>query len=181
MAEEKKDSQETIDPLTGKPIVKPADNPTIEDLKNLQKVVSEKDRLLKEAEAKLAEVKKNDDDKRSEVEKTIDGFKSQIGELTAEIKKVQVEKSRAELAKTYPDILPELLLGKNDEEVKTIVEKQRTLSKKVFGDSQFFSQPTYKDVSAVDAAIEAVKNDSSLTTAKKLERIRDLKFQRDQI
>lgn len=154
-------------------------NPTPEDVKNLQKVVSEKDRLLKQAEAELAELKKGGDDQKSQIEKVISGFKAQIEELTGKITAVQAEKTRAELIKTYPDIAPDLLLGKNAEETKKIVEEQRALSKKLYGDSQFFRQPTYPDGAAVDNEIAAVKKNPKLTTIKKLEKIRQLKFQRN--
>lgn len=155
-------------------------NPTPEDVKNLQKIISEKDKALKDAEAKLAEIAKGQNDNRSEVEKVISALKDEIKSMADEVKNLNTEKRRDTLAQKYPDILPELIIGKTDEEIDKIVENQRALSKKLYGDSDYFRAPTYRDGAAVDEEIDAVKKDpkktgfDSAVEVLKLNRIKDV-------
>ena len=163
MPEEKKDPPAPTPPDDGKGGGKRNDSPTPEDVKNLQKIVSEKDKALKDAEAKLAEIEKGKNDNRSETEKLISELKDEIKGMADEVKNLNIEKRRETLAKKYPDILPELIIGKTDEEIDKIVESQRTLSKTLYGDSQYFRQPTYRDGADVDKDIEVVKKDTKKT------------------
>lgn len=182
MTEPKKDPIDPPKPGDGNDGGKPNGNPTVEDLKNLQKVVSEKDKMLKEAEAKLAEIQKNKEDGRSETEKLISSLKDEIKGMADEVKNLNTEKRREKLAEKYPDILPELIIGKSDEEIVKIVENQRALSKKLYGDSNYFRQPTYAEEADIDKEIEAeVKNPKksgieSAVEVLKLSRLRDSIF-----
>jgi len=134
-------------------------NPTAQDVKNLQKIISEKDKALKEAEQKLENFGQANSDEKKQMHDLISGLEKQIGELVGQVGKFNADKRALDLAKRYPDILPDLLAGKNDEEVEKIVLNQRELSKKIYGDSQFFQQPTYKDSADIDKAIEITMAD----------------------
>ena len=134
-----------------------------ENLKALQRKLSKRDEELKKAQSALKKIQDARDDDRSDTEKLVDGFKDQIKKLTDEVGQINSEKHRQTLAEKYPDILPELLEGKTDEQVEKIVEKQRSLAKDKYGDSQFFRQPTYKDGSEIDKEIEEVKEDEKKT------------------
>ena len=145
------------DPKIGDPSDPKAGNPSSDDLKNLQRKLSDKDLKLKEAEKNEAKAKedlenekKKQDDKRSDDEKKFDGLEKTIEGLTSEVKKVNDDKKTVELKKQYPDILPKLLLGKTDEEIKEIAKDQRAIAKKLYGDASAFVQPTYADEGAID-------------------------------
>jgi hypothetical protein len=178
LEEKKQDPQDSTAPENGKVVENQNGNPTVEDLKNLQKSVSEKDRLLKETEAKLAEFQKAKDSNTSETEKLIASLKEEIGGVRKEMETLNIEKRRESLATKFPDILPELLIGKTDEEIGKIVENQRALSKKLYGDSEYFRQPTYRDEADVDKAIDAEIKDtkkSGIDTALNVLRLNRLK------
>jgi SMC interacting uncharacterized protein involved in chromosome segregation len=180
MEPKKQDPLAPTSPDDGKDDGKQNDSPTPEDVKNLQKIVSEKDKALKAAEAELAEIKKGKNDNRSEVEKTIASLKDEIKGMADEVGKLNTEKRREMLAKKYPDILPELIIGKSDEEIDKIVESQRSLSKNIYGDSKYFKEPTYRDEADVDKEIKSVEDDPKKTGMEKavevlrLNRIKDV-------
>ncbi len=136
-----------------------------EDIKNLQKIISEKDLKLKKAledlenkgGKKIPEPPKGDENNPA-----IKELMEQVKALTGLMGELKKEKEIATYQKTFPDIVPDLLIGKTDEEIKKIVENQRAINKRLYGDSQRFSLPNYESADDVDKEIEALKKDQEL-------------------
>lgn len=150
-----------------------------EDFKNLQKIISKKDvdfRLTKEALERLKKDNKpnKDDKKETELEKTIKGLNEKLDDTTKALAKINKDKEIETLEKQYPDILPELLVGKDEEAQKAMVDKQRTKNKKIYGDSKHFTAPTYDDVKDVDKEIEEIKADKTLSSERQAVKIMQL-------
>ena len=171
MPEIKKGSGDSGDSNDNPPKIDP-DNPKPEDVKNLQKLLSERDVKLKDAEKIIADAKKLETEKTEKEEKEkkekedkekseIELLKDEIKEMRGEIGNFNTEKKKESLAKEYPDIEPDLLVGKTDEQIKDVVEKQRERSKKLYGDSKGFIKPKYESVDDIDKEIELVKNDKT--------------------
>ena len=142
-------------------------NPTTEDVKNLQKLISDKDVKLQNALLKISEFEKNskekDNKKLKDEKETLEHLHELVKGMTEELTTMREDKQRADLQNKYPDIVPETLLGKTEEEQKTIVEAQRKLSERLYGDSAKFTQPTYSSEDDVDKELEAVKKDTKLS------------------
>lgn len=141
-----------------------------EDFKNLQKIISKKDVDFKKTKARLEELKskksnKNDDDE-SEVSKLVKELNGKIDRVDQKLGKIDKANEVAKLLKSYPDILPELLIGKDEDQIKATVDKQRAMNKKLYGDSQKFTRPTYDDVDEVNKEIDDVKEDSTISGEK---------------
>lgn len=154
-----------------------------EDIKNLQKIISQKDVDLKKVATDFEKLKtdlktKKDEDK-SELEKKFGELSENFKTLTDQVVKINKDNEIADLKKAYPDILPEVLVGKTDEEKKTIVDSQRAMNKKNYGDSQHFKQPTYSDVSEIEAEIESVKADKSITGEQAAVKVLHLKREKE--
>lgn len=140
-----------------------------EDIKNLQKLISKKDvdfRKTKEALEKLKSKKPKDDKKESESEKIIKGLNKKLDDIGEKMAKIDKANETINLQKKYPDIMPELLVGKDEEAQKAVVEKQRAMNKKLYGDSRHFTQPSYNDVDEIDKEMDDVKEDKSLSGEK---------------
>ncbi|MBU4353371.1 hypothetical protein L6251_01710 [Candidatus Parcubacteria bacterium] len=159
------------DPAKGNPPVDPNAAKNEENIKELQRVISAKDFELKNA---LNELKKYSE-KKPENEKIFDEMKAEIKKLANEIGKVNLSKRRDELAKSYPDILPELLVGKSDEEIPKIVDRQRDMNKKLYGDSHAFIKPEYEKEEDIDKAIKTIQEDKSIKGELAAVKILDLK------
>jgi DNA-binding transcriptional MerR regulator len=149
------DFSKLIENSDGKLFIKP------EDFKNLQKSLSQKDVDLKKLEKLIEDSKKKGEEGKTEAEKALVEMQEKIGELTETIDTLNSTRKSEALLKQYPDIMPELLVGKSEEEVEKIVDKQRTLNKKLYGDSQHFAPPDYSTEAEVDEAIEDVKSDKT--------------------
>ena len=150
-----------------------------EDFKNLQKLISKKDvdfRKTKEAleKLKLNKPDNKDDKKESEFDKLSKELKDKIGEVDKKLEKINQASEVEKLQKDYPDILPELLVGKDEEQIKATVEKQRVMNKKMYGDSKHFTAPTYDDVKDVDKEIDEIKADKSMSSEKQAVKIMQL-------
>lgn len=141
-----------------------------EDFKALQQIISKKDVDFRKTKARLEELKskkpKKDDDDEGEVSKLKKELGEKLDKVNKKLGKIDKANEVAKLVKDYPDILPELLIGKDEEQVKAVVEKQRAINKKLYGDSQKFVQPTYTDVDEVDKEIDAIKEDTSISGEK---------------
>ena len=172
MPEPKKGSGEPDDPKGNPPAIDP-DNPKPEDVKNLQKALSEKDVLFKKAlsdiegfkktkEEEEIEKKKKADEKKTETELAMEKMQSDMKKMSDTLKVYNDSKRKDELKEEYPDILPDLLVGKTDEQIEKIVEKQREMNVKNYGDSKFFIKPKYESEDDIDKEIEAVKKDKSM-------------------
>ena len=149
-----------------------------EDFKNLQKIISTKDKDFQKTKEALEKLKSNlpkkDDDKESETEKLSKELKGKIDEVNKKLDTINKTNEVEKLQKEYPDILPELLVGKDEEQIKAIVEKQRAMNKKIYGDSKHFTAPTYDDVKDVDKEIDEIKGDKSMSADKQAVKIMQL-------
>lgn len=164
-------------PKDGNPGGNPSGNPDA-NIKALQQKLSEKDVELKKAQADLEAAKKSSDNggKLEEIQKlneTVATLSKQIGEIGA-------EREREKLATKYPDILPELLVGKTEADQERIVKAQRDLIASRNEGAPSAHAPQYKDASEIDKAMEAVKADRSITTEEKMAKLRELKLRRSE-
>lgn len=142
----------------------PNGNPTNEDIKNLQKIVSEKDVKLQDALSKIAKIEKDSkDDPNSKESDVLKQLHETIKTMSDDLNTMRTDKERADLQKLYPDIMPDVLIGKDKETQQKIVDEQRRISKKLYGDSAKFVQPTYENSDEVDKEIDAVKKDDKLS------------------
>lgn len=168
-----KGSGDPKEPPKGDPSVIDSDNPTPEDIKNLQKALSEKDvklkqlesdlKNLKDAEQKRAdEEKKKQDEKKTEAEKEMEKMRADMKTMSDTLKVFNESKRKDDLKEKYPDIEPDLLVGKTDEQAEKVVEKQREMNKKNYGDSKFFIKPEYESEEDVQQEIDKVKKDETL-------------------
>ena len=172
MPEIKKGSDEPGDSNDNPPAIDP-DNPKPEDIKNLQKLLSDRDVELKNALAlnqknsddqkKLeADKKKKADEKKSESELEMQKLRDDMKAMSDVIGQFNIDKKKAELAEEYPDIMPELIVGKTDEQIEKNVEKQRAKNKEMYGDSKFFIKPKYESADDVQIEIDKIKEDKTL-------------------
>lgn len=172
MPEFKKDSDDSKDSNDNPPKIDP-DNPKPEDIKNLQKALSERDLELKTAleknknfddaeKKKIVDDKKKADEKKSESELEMQKLREDLKTVTDSLNILNKGNRRDELAKEYPDIEPDLLIDKTDERIKEIVEKQRSKNKEIFGDSKFFIKPAYESEDDIQKEIDDVKTDKKL-------------------
>lgn len=168
-----KGSGDPDDPNNGNPPAIDPDNPKPEDIKNLQKSLSDKDVLLKQAlsdiegfkktkEDEEAEAKKKADEKKTDDEKEKEKMREDLKTVTEALQVFNDGKRRDEIAEEYPDIEPDLLVGKTDEQIEKIVEKQRAKNKEIYGDSKFFIKPKYESEDDIQKEIDEVKKDNSL-------------------
>jgi len=144
-----------IEDSSGKLFIKP------EDFKNLQKTVSLKDVELKKALESIEKASKKKDDKKSDSQKALDKMSETVSKLEETISSMNTTQESERLLKEYPDILPEFLTGKTKDEIEKIVDKQREVNKKLYGDSQRFAPPGYSSESEIDEAVEEVKQDKT--------------------
>lgn len=164
----------------GQPDGKQNGNPD-PNVQALQKKLTEKDRLLKEALEQIEEIKKTKDEKNDETKSEIQKLTETVAALTGQIGDINAETKKAKLAEKYPDILPEFLLGKSDEEVELIVEKQRQKIMENYDEKPSAHAPTYSSRGDVDKAIEKIKDDKTIRTDAKMMKIRELKMIREKI
>lgn len=151
-----------------------------ENIKALQQKLTEKDQVLKKAMADIEELQKRGN-QDSEADKKIEQLTIVIGELKKEMGIMSAEKQKEGLAKQYPDILPELLLGKTPEEQAIIVTKQREITKKNYDEKPSAHAPVYKSVNEIDDEIRKVQEDQSLSIPDKMTKVRELKSKKDEI
>jgi len=150
------------------------------NIKALQQKLSEKDQATKSALEKIAELEKKGTGDNEAV-KQIQALTDTVKSLTDQVGNINTEKQKEDLAKAYPDILPDLLLGKSAEEREIIVTKQRELITKSYDEKPSAHAPIYKDTNAIDEAISRIKEDKSLDTESKFVKIGELKQERDNL
>jgi len=120
-----------------------------ENVKALQQKLTEKDKEIKSVLSEIEDMnKKGSGD--SEAVKKIEDLKKTVETLTDQIETINTEKQKEDLAKKYPDILPDLLLGKSPEEVEIIVNKQREITMKNYDQKPSAHAPIYKDRNEVE-------------------------------
>lgn len=151
-----------------------------ENIKALQKKLTDKDLETKKILEEIAELKKKGSGD-SEADKKIETMTKTVAALTEQIATLNADKRKAELQKKFPEILPELLLGKSDEEAEIIANKQKELTMKNYDLKPSAHEPIYKDRDAVDKEISRVKEDKTLSTEAKLQKLRELKLKREEI
>lgn len=159
-------------PGKGKPKGKPKGN---SDVQALHKKLTEKDKELKDVSSQLKELQEKQADQLSDESKKFEEMSEKVDKLTGEIATMNKEKRVAKLREAYPDIHPDLLVDKSDEEVEKLVKAQRKVSKSVYGDSEVFDQEALETPKDVDKAIENVKKDDSMTAVEKAARAFELK------
>jgi len=169
------DFNKLIEESAGKLFIKP------EDFKNLQKTVSQKDLDLKKVQEEFDRLKKIKDEKKSELENKMTQMSETISKLTETIQSMNLTQESERLAKQYPDILPELLVGKTQEQIEAIVDKQRAVNKKLYGDSQHFAPADYSDEGQVDEAIDQVKTDQNFNGEQSAVKILNLERTKDSL
>lgn len=157
-----------------------------EDFKNLQQLLSKKDVDFRKTKEALEKIKANppnkkDDKQESEFDKLSKELKDKIGEVDKKLEKINKASEVEKLQKDYPDILPELLVGKDEEQLKATVEKQRAMNKKIYGDSKHFTAPTYDDVKDIDKEIDEIKADKSISSEKQAVKIMQLNRVRENL
>lgn len=162
-----------IEKSAGKLFIKP------EDFKKLQKTLSQKDVDFKRVEEEFKKLKATGDDKKSDTDKELAKMGETIKTLTDTIGKMNVSQESERLAKEYPDILPELLVGKDKDQIEKIVDNQRALNKKLYGDSQHFAPPDYSTEAEVDEEIEKVKADKESGSEVNAAKILNLERQKE--
>lgn len=137
----------SVENPSGNPSASDAKSPTQEDIKALQRKLSEKDIEINKLKSK------------TEGESTvISELTSQIESLSESLNSLINENSIKELSLKYPDITPELLVGKKQEEIEKIVKSQRELNRKNYGDSSKFTIPTYETKKQIDQAKEGIQS-----------------------
>lgn len=151
-----------------------------ENVKALQKKLTEKDDGLKKAQSDIEELKKRGSGD-SESEKKIEQLTVLIGEMKKEVGSMTAEKQKEALAKQYPDILPDLLVGRTPEEQEIIVKKQRDITLQNYDERPSAHAPVFKDRNEIDTEMERVKKDPKLSTDDKMAKIRELKLKKDEI
>lgn len=164
----------------GKLIEKSAGNLFIkpEDFKNLQKTLSLKDLELKKIQD---EKDKNTKGGLSDSEKVISELNEKLASLTTSITEMKSQQDNERLSKQYPDILPELLVGKNSDQIEKIVDRQREISKRLYGDSQHFRKPDFSTEADIDARIETIKTDKSISAETSAIEVMNLERSRGQL
>lgn len=152
MVDDKKSDDQTGTP----PDVDPDDNKDSKSVAHWQRIAEERrndnERLKKQIE----------DAKNSKSEDT-------VKELQERLLAIEGERTKAKLEKEYPDIEPDLLLGKTDDEVKNIVERQRERQKK-YQQSTIDVNPPNLSQQQYDEQVSTIKksNMSPIEKAKKI-------------
>lgn len=141
----------------------------------LQQKLSEKDVQLKETLAKIAELEKTKQGDEG-TNKVLSEMSEQVKTLTATISKMESDKERERLKSAYPDIHPDLLLGKTPEEVERLVKEQRETISKNYSLLPSAHAPKYTSRAEIEKEIETLKSDPNLSTEQKMMKVRDLKI-----
>ena len=154
-----------------------------ENVKALQAKLSEKDLAMKKVQEQIAELEKKgpSDSEVTKTTKQISELTEQVKSLTGQIETINTDRKREELAKQYPDILPDLLIGKSPEEAEVIVNKQRKITMQNYDQKPSSHSPVYKDRNEIDAEVKRVQKDPKLSTVDKMTKVRELKLKKDEI
>jgi exonuclease VII large subunit len=151
------------------------DGKDAENIKAMQRLLTEKDKEIKALADKLD--KQKPDDKQPD---QITLLTKQIETLTESITQITNDKTRNELQAKYPDVLPDLLLGKTPEQIESLVTQQRAITQTRIDNAPSNHRPVFSSVDEITKEIDRVKIDKSLSTDEKLLKVRDLKNQADE-
>jgi len=166
------DSQDSKAPKDGKADDNQNDNQESENVKALQRKLTERDNALRDALAKVDELTKKPPTNAGD--EKIAALTEQIKALTGSMTALTQEREREALTKQYPDILPEFLMGKSSEERESFVTRQRALVQHQIDTLPSSHKPVFSSRQDVEAEIERVKKDPLLSTDKKMARVREL-------
>lgn len=145
----------------------------------LQKKLSERDVELKAAKEKLAVLEKEGKG-TDETSRAIAEMSATIKQLGDTITKMESDKERERLRSKYPDIVPDLLMGRSDEDIERLVTAQRETITKNYVRQPSAHAPQFADRAAVETEMARVEADKSLPVAEKFAKLRELKNQRDE-
>ncbi len=143
-----------------------------ENIKALQRKLSEKDLALKAMEAEVSKLRTSAGP--DGVQKVVEEMQKQIAAMTEQLTQANREKRHAMLTEKYPDMVADFLIDRSDAEIEKIVEAFRAKSRELYGDSKYFAQPTYRDAAAVDAEIELIQKDVKMSGEQKAIRVLEL-------
>lgn len=145
------------------------------DVQALKKKLTERDSELKKAQADLEELKnKNNSEDKNEVEK----LTKTVVELTEKISNITSENEKEKLQEKYPDIVPELLQGRSEEEQEAIVKRQRDKIAENYNIKPSDHEPQYTERGAFEKEATRIREDRTLDTDTKLQKIRELKLRK---
>lgn len=139
-----------------------------EDFKKLQQTLSAKDVDMKKLADDLKIAQESRSGSQTENDKKISELSESVKKLTETITVMHTQQESENLVKLYPDILPDLLIGKTKEQAESVVARQRDINKKLYGDSNRFAPPDYSSEAEIDEKVESVKADktkSGITSA----------------
>lgn len=151
-----------------------------ENIKALQRTISEKDLEAKKVQEEIATLKTKGTGNEV-VNSQIEALTKTVEALTGQIGNLNTDKQKAELQSKYPDILPDLLIGKSAEEAEIIVNKQREITMQNYDQKPSAHAPIFKDRDSIDAEIQRVKDDKKMTTDEKFVAVRELKLKKEEI
>lgn len=140
-----------------------------ENIKNLQKKLTEKDKMIKDLESKV---------NKSQDESEIAQLKETISKMNESLTQINREKRTQELKSKYPDIAPTLLVDLPDDKIEAVVKEQREVAKEHYKGAEVLQVPQYNSKSEVDKKIEEVQKAKmsgiqKATEVMKLTRLRD--------
>lgn len=142
--------------------VNPDDNKDSKNAAHWQRIAEER-RLENE------KLKKDiDDAKKSNSEET-------VKELQDRLKNIETSNKKANLEQKYPDIEPDLLINKSDDEIDEIVKKQRDRAKK-YQQQTIDVNPPNLSQTQLDEQISTIKK-SNLSPIEKAKKIMHLERQ----
>ena len=162
----------------GNPGGNPPGNPD-PNIVALQQKLSERTLELKKAQEALAEASKakgNTDETSAAI--TLMG--ETIKKLSDTITKMEDEKHREELRAKYPDIVPELLIGRNNEDIERLVEAQRKNIEKEYVRQPSAHAPKFATKAEVEQEITRLEGDKTIPVIEKFAKLRALKEERDE-
>jgi hypothetical protein len=159
-------------PSPGTPGGNQPGNQDSEAIKGLQRTISQKDLELQNALKQIEELKsKSSGSQDSEAFATMT---AQIKALTDVVGSMTNAQAKEALRVKYPDIVPDLLLGKTDAEIESLVQNQRALVQAQIDRAPISHQPVFKSKDDIQAEIDRIKKDPSISTDTKLLRVREL-------
>jgi chromosome segregation ATPase len=141
-----------------------------ENIKALQRKLSEKDNAMKDLQKKLDEL----EGKKNEGKNEIETLRDELSKMNETISSLKTEREKETLSQKYPDILPEFLVGKTEDEIELIVKRQREKNKELYGEIPVNS-PQFENSDEVQKEIDEVRKNKALTTEEKIAKIGELK------
>lgn len=161
-----------------------ADENKSNDPNGTEKPVDQKDNNGSNAQAhwqKIADERYNEIEKlKQEKNELLEKTKNtETEELRNRLRAIENEKTIEMLTKKYPDIEPNLLLGKEDSEIENLVENQRKRTKTYLANTIDINAPQYtqKDI---DQQIDTIKKSNKTPIEKAQEVLKLNRLSREQ-